>query len=339
MRKPSLRIVIPARRASKTILDCLSAIQQSVTTQDFEVVVVDAGGNGNLHDLLFDFPLRIIEAGDQNAATARNLGSGSFNGDVLLFIDADVKIDKNTIDLLTIPIINCTADATVGNYSDDFAGMNFAQTYKQLYVAKIYSRRAGYIKNHFWTAIGAVRTSVFSELNGFAEYFSGALGEDTEFGQRLTSSNKRILAVPDAIGKHLKQMNLIKVFLNDLYKGTNAVYLSFSNRCSITDNRHSSMRDVMAVVFAFSLLGCFILPWFFPISIQYAAPASLPLLSTYIITRSDLLSAYLKHGKGFLIKSVLMTFLLDLIRGLCLLFGMFIFVVEKLRPGVYMQRK
>lgn len=334
-----MRIIIPSCHRDEMLKFCLDALMKSSISY-YKTVIVYDGTNDDINKSLADYPVKVLKRGNiRSAAKARNLGAAGFEGDILVFLDSDVEVKKNAIKCLIMPIKEGKAEATVGNYSEDVEGMNFAQKYKHLYISKIYSRRTGYIKNHFWTALCAVKMSVFSELGGFDEYFKGALGEDTEFGQRLTLANKRILAVPDAMGRHLKKLNIVKLILNDLYKGTNAVYLSFINKRPITDNRHSTMRDVMSVILAYSLIGCVTLIWFLSIPIKYAVLANFLLLTTFIIARADLLSAYLKQGKGFLIKSVLMTFSLDLVRGVCILLGIFKVVKERLLRSVFMQGK
>lgn len=331
-----MRIIIPACQHDKKIKQCLDALMKS-NISDYKTVIVYDGIDDNIDTSLAAYPVKVLKQRNiRSAAKARNLGASGFEGDILVFLDSDVEVSENAIKRLIMPINEGKAEATVGNYSKDVERMNFAQKYKTLYISKIYSRRTGYIKNHFWTALGAVRMSVFSELGGFNEQFKGALGEDTEFGQRLTLGNKRILAVPDATGRHLKYFNMVNLILNDLHKGTNAVYLSFINDRPITDNRHSTKRDVISVVLAYSLIGCFTLAWFLSVPIKYTVLTNFLLLSTYIVARADLLYTYLKQGRIFLIKSLLMTFSLDLVRGLCLLLGIFKAVKKRLLRSSFM---
>jgi hypothetical protein len=130
-------------------------------------------------------------------------------------IDADVLVHPATLQLLLSPILEDRADAVVGNYSQDVSGHGFAAKYKQLYICCVYDRRAGYLYNDFWTAIGAIDASTFWALAGFDQSILGACGEDGELGVRLTAAGRRILGVPEATGRHLHKFNLRNLIVNE----------------------------------------------------------------------------------------------------------------------------
>src|SRR5262249_43178948 len=158
------------------------------------------------------------------------LGASKFAGDVLVFLDSDVLVERRAIERLVVAIRSGSAEAVVGSYSDDLEGLNFWEAYKQLYVSNAYSRRQGYLLGEFWTALSAFKNCVFSDLGGFSTAFAGATGEDTELGQRLTQHGYRILAVPEARGKHLKKLNLPALIRNDFRKGMTSFHLLLANK-------------------------------------------------------------------------------------------------------------
>jgi hypothetical protein len=286
-----MRIVIPAFRAADTLPRCVRAIVRTSPPDNREIVVVDDGGNGDIESLLAGLPVSLIHTGGTgSAAIARNTGALDYGGDVLVFIDADVEVAEDAIGQLVAPIASGAADATVGNYGTDISGMSFAQAYKQLYLSRIYSRRAGYIRNHFWTALGAMRASTFKALRGFAPRFKGACDEDTELGQRLTESGGRILAVPQARARKLKPYSLAGLVRNDLRKGMSTIRLFLGDNVALTDNRHASRRDILAVFFAGA---CAVLlttsPW-----LPWPAGIALPAMTAavYLVLRADLIRAF-----------------------------------------------
>ncbi len=313
-----MRIVIPAYHAADTILICIRSILRS----DFsgEIVVVDDGKNDNLGEQLVAYPVQVIQTkGAIGAAQARNYGATGYTGDILIFIDADVEVEKDTIHLLTNPICQGLSEATVGNYSRNTDGMNFAQKYKQLYISHIYSRRSGYIQNEFWTAIGAIRADIFTELGGFCSAFEP--GEDTELGYRLNQKGGRILVVPSAYGKHWKPYTYRSMILNDLRKGIRITSLYLETKEHISTYRHSSRRDILSVALAYALalllLCCAFL--FNPLFVV----ALLGALVFYVAARADLFAAFKGQGGVFLAQSVLTAFLLDMVRGLCVIVGLY----------------
>jgi GT2 family glycosyltransferase len=102
--------------------------------------------------------------------------------------------------------------------------MNFAGRYKQLYTSSIYNRRGGYLRNEFWTAIGAIAAQIFHRVGGFDAGFPSAVGEDTELGCRLSQHGYRTLSIPDAQGRHLHAQTLRRIILNDWRKGGDDAY-------------------------------------------------------------------------------------------------------------------
>jgi cellulose synthase/poly-beta-1,6-N-acetylglucosamine synthase-like glycosyltransferase len=292
------------------------AIARTTSPDNRESVVVDDGGNGDLESLLAGLPVRLVHTGGAGSAgIARNRGALEYGGDVLVFVDADVEVQDGAIGRLVAPIASGAADATVGNYSTDISGMGFAQAYKQLYLSRVYSRRAGYIRNHFWTALGAIRASTFKALGGFAPRFKGACDEDTELGQRLTLCGGRILAVPQARARNLKPYSLAGLVRNDLRKGMSTIRLFLGDNVALTDNRHASRRDILAVILA----GVFVLflvcsPW-----MPSPANAALPFLAAalYVCLRADLIRAFCTAGWFFGLRAAPVMFALDLVRGFC----------------------
>jgi cellulose synthase/poly-beta-1,6-N-acetylglucosamine synthase-like glycosyltransferase len=108
------------------------------------ILVVDDGGNPQLAHRLESYPVTIVATGEAgSAAHARDLGTRQGESEVLVFLDADVIVAPDAIEKLVEPIQYGQAHATVGNYSRRLRRLNFAQSYKQLYVSHIYSRRHG----------------------------------------------------------------------------------------------------------------------------------------------------------------------------------------------------
>jgi cellulose synthase/poly-beta-1,6-N-acetylglucosamine synthase-like glycosyltransferase len=304
----------------------------SSLTDDFEVVVVDDGGNGDLRELLSSYPVRIVDRGagrDEvsvhasrpSAAQARNCGARGFTDGILVFVDSDVETERTAIERLTAPIREGRADATVGCYSADVRGMGFAQKYKHLYICNVYSRVNGFIRNEFWTALGAIEAGTFSQVGGFSSGECPLPQEDTELGLRLTQKGSRILAVPSARGRHLKHYSVRTLFLNDLRKGIGSVCLYVSRGVPVTDNRHASSRDVLAVASACGLVGLPFLAWALspPPSGTFLVLAAI--ICSYLLARGDLLSVYRRQGRGFLARSIPLMWALDATRGLCMVLG------------------
>lgn len=326
---PKTRVVIPCRRAGRTIGACLEALCDSSGIA-FEVIVVDDGENGCLQHLRrrFGFTLRRT-SGNSGAGAARNTGARDFTGDVLVFIDADVIVERNALRNLIEPIVNDKADATVGRYSEDIRGLRAAEAYKQLYLAYTYTKRGGYLADTFWTAIGAVRTSHFHAVGGFTDIYTGAGPEDVELGVRLTAHGSRILAVPSAAGQHRSDLTMSRLLHNDLRKGTEDVYLHWQRRVPLTHNRHAGPADIASVALSWMCVALAALCALWPLQ----GVLSLVALAYFVARRDLLLTGYARVSCRLLVVAAPLTVCLDLVRGIAVCTGTLTALVSWLSRG------
>jgi GT2 family glycosyltransferase len=325
-----VRIVIPAYRARESIRDCVTAVSVAARHIDHEIVVVDDGGNSDLRLCLAGLPAAVVcTGGSGSAARARNRGARGFDGRVLVFIDADVIVDRDCLQRLLAPIRDGRAEATIGNYAKNVSGLDFAASYKQLYTSRIYDRRHGYVRNDFWTAISAIDAAAFRSAGEFDASFRGANGEDADLGRRLTRRNQRVLAVPEALGQHRHPQTLRKIFENDWRKGVLAMRHGLRADVALSDNRHATRRDVSAVLLALGLAGLPAVallggPW-------GALVVATPTFAAYLLARSDLLACFAAQGLTFLLRAVPLMLALDMLRAACAASGVLLRLVEQLR--------
>jgi GT2 family glycosyltransferase len=308
-----VRVVVPAYRALLTISDCIAAIIASPLSEPFEIVVVDDGENPGLAALLAPYAEVTIRntGGSGSAAVARNLGCVDFEDGVLVFVDADVILDPQALEALVEPIRAGQAEACVGNYSTVGGRLSFAARYKQLYISHVYGRRAGYLRNDFWTAIGAVDAKTFHALDGFDISFRGACGEDGDLGGKLTSAGKRVLGIPHAAGEHRHAITLSGLILNDWRKGKVALANKAKFKGKLSDNSHARPRDIVAVGLAAATVMSS------PISVFAFGWPTLVALSAYAAARRDLAAHFAANGTWFGVRAFWLMLLLDLVRCAC----------------------
>ena len=251
----------------------------------------------------------IATKGGTGAGAARNAGAQGFRGSVLVFVDADVEVTSpDTIRNLVSPILRKEAEATVGSYAPSGRDGVFAR-YKQHYLAYRYGCDAGLLRNSFWTALCAVDAAWFASAGGFMECYAGAGPEDIELGVALTALHARILPVPDARGYHRSPMTLWSLLANDMCKGTEDVYVHWTRKIPLTDNRHVGARDIAAVFLACALLLLGIRSVFGPLPVAFCAVL-------YVFVRLEfLLRAFRDSDPTLRCVSVPLTFVLDVVRG------------------------
>jgi glycosyltransferase involved in cell wall biosynthesis len=89
-----LSIVIPALNEERHIGSLLSDVVGQTRRAD-EIVVVDAGSKDGTVFVVKRFPGVVLLAGSPPVAMGRNLGGRRARGDVLIFLDADVRLPES----------------------------------------------------------------------------------------------------------------------------------------------------------------------------------------------------------------------------------------------------
>ncbi len=102
-----LSVIIPVYNEEKVILACLNSLFVQ-TYQDFEIIVVDDGSTDGTARILSEINkpnLQILRQDHKGPAMARNLGAERANGQILVFVDADMTFDRRFLLELCEPII------------------------------------------------------------------------------------------------------------------------------------------------------------------------------------------------------------------------------------------
>ncbi|HEX6100662.1 MAG TPA: glycosyltransferase [Thermoanaerobaculia bacterium] len=93
---PLVSVIVPAFRSGATIAASVASLERQ-TFRDFEVVVVESGGDTNAREL----PVRWIgTAGRLFPQAARNLGVDHARGELLAFTDPDIYLDPHWLERL-----------------------------------------------------------------------------------------------------------------------------------------------------------------------------------------------------------------------------------------------
>src|SRR6266480_923896 len=94
-------IIIPTLNEEHYLPKLLTDLQKQ-TQQNFEVIVVDGKSEDNTKEQAISFakklPLKFIETPTRNVSHQRNLGAKHALGAYLFFLDADTRIDRDTIE-------------------------------------------------------------------------------------------------------------------------------------------------------------------------------------------------------------------------------------------------
>jgi GT2 family glycosyltransferase len=230
-REPFVSVVVPARDAAAHLSRCLDALTNSRYPR-FEIIVVDDASADATAGVARARGCEVLRLEAQGGpAAARNRGARAARGDLLLFVDADVEVRRDTLaraaahfttpDAKAMTDVGASNDgagenavggecvaAVFGSYDDAPAETNFASQFKNLfhhYTHQHSPRRA----STFWAGCGAVRRDAFAAVGGFdARRYARPSVEDIELGYRLRRAGFPVALDPELRAKHLKRWTL-----------------------------------------------------------------------------------------------------------------------------------
>ncbi len=213
-----ISVVIPVHNGARTLPRVLSAMA-AADPAPHEIVIVDDGSSDESSVVAEKMGCRVIRlATNVGAASAKNCGAASAQGDLLFFTDADIVVPSDIFARLTRTFQAKNCDALVGLLDPDIPAKDFASQFKNLWMNFTYARFAAAARiGLFYTSVAAIRRDRFLQLGGFDENYRGAsIAEDTEFGQRAWAQGARILLDPCLRVIHLKEYSVSSVLHEDL---------------------------------------------------------------------------------------------------------------------------
>ncbi|GJL55958.1 MAG: hypothetical protein NPIRA02_30900 [Nitrospirales bacterium] len=109
---PHISVVVCSYNGSRTIRDCLEALQQLAYPQ-YEVIVVNDGSTDNTEDIAREYPCRVISTTNQGLSNARNTGMRAASGDIVAYTDDDAYPDPHWLTYLAHMFLT-TSHAAIG---------------------------------------------------------------------------------------------------------------------------------------------------------------------------------------------------------------------------------
>jgi hypothetical protein len=205
--------VVPVRDGGAAFADALRALE-ALSPAPLEIIVVEDGPQ--LEG--YDYPSRVTvlrQPARRGPAAARNAGARRASGDVLLFLDADVRVAPDAIRHLHQAFADTSIDAVFGSYDRDPPAPGFVSQFKNL-VHHFVHQQGQADAVTFWSGCGAIRRSAFDRLGGFDERFTAPSVEDIELGMRLRRGGGRIRLLKHLQVTHLKAWTLASVVRTDV---------------------------------------------------------------------------------------------------------------------------
>jgi glycosyltransferase involved in cell wall biosynthesis len=215
----TVSVIIPVRNSAAYLRDCLEHLNQG-PIRPLECIVVDDGSSDDSAAVAREHGATTICSGRQGPAAARNLGAKAARGDILLFLDADVRVHGDSLRrVLGNFDSDPQLDAVIGSYDDSPGSRDFISLYKNL-MHCFQHQQARPTACTFWSGCGAIRKDVFLAYSGFDQRYRRPAIEDIELGYRLARGNCKILLDKAVQVKHLKRWTFWNVIKTDImYRG------------------------------------------------------------------------------------------------------------------------
>jgi len=234
---PSVSIVVPVFNGGPDLPKCLAAIAASSYPVTECIVVDDASTDGRTGQVAELHGARVIHLQEQQGpAAARNRGVGEAVGDLVFFVDSDVLVHPDTLEIGVHALeSNPQTAAVFGSYDDKPGHDSFLSQYRNLFHHWVHQNGHSDAST-FWSGCGLIRREIFLEMGGFKTSYQRPSIEDIELGSRLCRSGHRIRLEKNMLCTHLKQWTFWNMVNTDLFKrGVPWVLLLLENRDAPSD--------------------------------------------------------------------------------------------------------
>ncbi len=199
-----MAVVVPVRDEPR-LDECLAALAGGTRRPD-ELVVVDDGSDP---PVAADVTVLRLEPG-RGPAAARNLGAGSTNAEILVFVDGDVAVCDDTLARLAERLSDPAVDAVQALYTADVDAPDFATDFQNLYqhynfASVAHADRLGGLSSY----CVAIRRADFEAAGGFDEAIDRPTVEDDNLGHTLFAAGKRIVMAPEVQVRHMARFSVV----------------------------------------------------------------------------------------------------------------------------------
>jgi len=253
---PKVSIIVATLNSERTIDECLKAIFELNYPKDFlEIIVVDGCSKDATLEIAQKYPVKVISE-PLNAPAAYNYAMKMVSNDVLGFIDADAKVEKEWLNKLVTyldapQVAGVSGGIETWNTENAWArsiGYDLKNRYARLkkYVVRVATMNL------------LLKKSVIEAVGGFDENLPSQY--DTDLGFRITSRGYKILFEPSAKCYHFNRSTVSGYFRQQLQYGKNTtkLYLKHANLIKgdeISDFGMNIQPFLILAIMAFFLLG------------------------------------------------------------------------------------
>jgi len=205
---PFVSVVVPVYNEEKNIVDCLSSlIKSAYPINNLEIIVVNDQSTDNTLEVTQSFinkhkdiDIKVITGKHSGKSGALNLGMSKSKHDLILSLDADIMVEKNTITALVQPLAekdvaatNCVAVIRKPkNLIEHFQRIEFfLNNLVRMSFSKVFDNSIW-----FFGAAACYKKDILKKIGNFKK---DTLTEDMDICLELYNSKYKIVTVKEAV--------------------------------------------------------------------------------------------------------------------------------------------
>ncbi len=197
---PKLSVIIPVHNGERTIGNTLRALFSSnYPKRKMEVIVVNDASTDKTASVLKSFPVKIVKNMKQSGKVfSLNKGISRASGDIIVTMDDDSVVKRNTISLLVKPFEDADIGAVAGVYKTRSERRLIEKLQSFEYMWFSMTRRLQEALGCVLVipgALGAFRKEVLAEIGGFD---SDTMIEDYDITVKVHKAGYKVACVKDA---------------------------------------------------------------------------------------------------------------------------------------------
>ena len=226
----TISVIIPSYNSEQVLPAALNALREQVTTQLVEVIVVDCSGGNGVKKLCaeFDFVKFHHQTERFNPGIGRNIGAKLAQGELLVFIDADVVLSPSSIDAAWKfrELGNAVFGGALQLNEDTAVGLT-AYFEHDFFNHESHKLRTSEPRSNLSSALLAIDCVAFRESGGFRDI---PRMQDTEFTERLARGGVQLMFCPQMHGYQSQTSTLSKVLRKIYINGKNLYYIRYADK-------------------------------------------------------------------------------------------------------------
>jgi len=265
MNLPKVGIVIPAYNEEEDIGNLLDSLMKvNYPKKKLEIIVIDDGSTDKTPQIISKYPIKIIKGKHEGASVARNIGWKSTTSAIIIFLDADMRVNKNFLR----EVVKSFADKNIGGgyYIESFLNQ------KSLIAKLSYLRKILVYTKHPLTLAKITRKKVLKEVGGIKPRYG--YYDDWELAKKIIERGYKIICVSKAKIWHKEPETFNELYRQHRWAGKSALSLIKHKRILRTVGFSFLCAGfpiyiiLLFLPFPFWFLGALCILFFFTIEIQ-----------------------------------------------------------------------